>query len=347
MEGKMQREEKVPFDFSGPLAEAVKIHGHLCAGQVLGVRMSLLGLREIGISDPKGRERNSIIVFVEMDRCATDAVQSVTGCSLGHRTMKFMDYGKMAATFLNLKTGRAVRVIAREESRQKAKEYFSEIENKYEAQLEAYKIMPDKDLFAVREVNVKINPEDMPGRPLRRIKCDFCGEYVQDMREVHRDGKVLCKPCAASGYYEQCGEEFSMCEMPHENHKPGLKKLPVTEAVGTVLAHDITEIRPGEFKGRAFKKGHIIKEEDVRHLQRLGKEHLFVLHIAEDEMHEDDAAYALANALMGEGVKIKGEPKEGKINTVAETDRLLKINPDALLAFNMLGDVMCATFHSN
>lgn len=138
-----------------------------------------------------------------------------------------------------------------------------------------------------------------------------------------------------------------MCEISHENPGPGLKKLPVNEAVGTVLAHDITEIRPREFKGRAFKKGHVIRKEDVCHLQRLGKEHLFVLDIADDEMHEDDAAYVLANALMGDGVKIKGEPKEGKINIIAEIDGLLKINKDALLAFNMLGDVMCATLHNN
>jgi len=138
-----------------------------------------------------------------------------------------------------------------------------------------------------------------------------------------------------------------MCDSSHENHNPGTKKMTVAEAVGTVLAHDITEIRPGKFKGRAFKKGHIIRQEDVCHLQRLGKEHLFVLNMADDEMHEDDAAYALANALMGEGVKIKGEPKEGKINIIAETDGLLKVNRDALLSFNMLGDVMCATVHSN
>ena len=138
-----------------------------------------------------------------------------------------------------------------------------------------------------------------------------------------------------------------MCEISHENNNPGIKKVPASKAVGTVLAHDITEIRPGEFKGRAFKKGHIVRQEDVCHLQRLGKENLFVLNIADDEMHEDDAAYALANALMGEGVKIKGEPKEGKINIIAGTDGLLKINKDALLEFNMLGDVMCATLQSN
>jgi hypothetical protein len=132
-----------------------------------------------------------------------------------------------------------------------------------------------------------------------------------------------------------------------DKHQISLKTIPVTEAVGTVLAHDITEIRPGEFKGRAFKKGHVIREEDVCHLQRLGKEHLFVLHVAEDEMHENDAAYAIANALMGEGVTIKGEPKEGKISIIAERDGLLKIDRDALLKFNMLGEVMAATLHDN
>jgi formylmethanofuran dehydrogenase subunit E len=189
------------FDFEQLLAESVRIHGHLCAGQVLGVRMSILGLQESGISDPKGSDRKNIIVFVEMDRCATDAVQSVTGCSLGHRTMKFMDYGKMAATYMNLKTSRAVRVVAREDSRQKAKEYFPEIENNYAAQLEAYKVMSNEELFDVMEVAIKLRPEDMPGRPIRRVQCDSCGEHVQDMREVYQDGKVLCTPCAHGGYY--------------------------------------------------------------------------------------------------------------------------------------------------
>jgi len=188
--------------FEELLAGSVKVHGHLCAGQVLGVRMSMLGLREIGITDPKGKDRKNIIVFVEMDRCATDAVQSVTGCSLGHRTMKFRDYGKMAATFMNLETGKAVRVFAREDSRQKAKDHFPAIENKYAAQLEAYKIMTDDELFDVMEVAVNVAPEDMPGRPMSRVACDLCGEHVQDMREVHQDGKVLCIPCAGGGYYK-------------------------------------------------------------------------------------------------------------------------------------------------
>jgi len=190
------------IDFEALLQESVKIHGHLCAGQVLGIRMSMLALREIGINEPKGADRKSLIVFVEMDRCATDAVQSVTGCSLGKRSMKFMDYGKMAATFVNTRTGKAMRIVAKEGSRLKAKEYFPGVENKYTAQLEAYKIMSDEELFDMMEVTVKLKPEDMPGRPMRRVQCDSCGEHVQDMREVYQNGKVLCTPCAVGGYYE-------------------------------------------------------------------------------------------------------------------------------------------------
>jgi formylmethanofuran dehydrogenase subunit E len=194
--------------FESLLEESVRVHGHLCAGQVLGVRMSLLGLRHAGINDPKGRDRKQIIVFVEMDRCATDAVQTVTGCSLGRRTMKFMDFGKMAATFLNLRTGNAVRVLAREESRWKAKELFPHSENKYAGQLQAYRIMSDEDLFEVIPVQVELRPEDMPGRPLTRVLCEACGEHVQDGREILHDGAVHCKACAGSGYYTQIGVSF-------------------------------------------------------------------------------------------------------------------------------------------
>lgn len=195
--------------FEKLLEESVKIHGHLCPGQVLGVRMSMLGLADIGIADPKDRDRKKIIVFVEMDRCATDAVQSVTGCSLGRRTLKFMDYGKMAATFVNLETGRAVRVFAREDAREKAKELFPGVENKYTAQLEAYKIMHDDELFDVMEVRLSIKPEDMPGRPLKRVRCEKCGEHVQDKREVVVGGKALCRQCAEGGYYKK----ISDCKM--------------------------------------------------------------------------------------------------------------------------------------
>lgn len=173
--------------------------GHVCPGQVLGLRMAIRGCCDLDIEDPS--LDRGLIVFVEIDRCAADAIAAVTGCRLGKRTLKHMDYGKMAATFVNIKTGKAVRVVAREDARQRAKEYFPQIEDKYAAQLEAYKVMPNEELFDVMEVSVKIKPEDMPGRPLRRVKCDMCGEYIQDLREVYKDRKVLCKPCADSGYY--------------------------------------------------------------------------------------------------------------------------------------------------
>ncbi|HEX9113924.1 MAG TPA: molybdopterin-binding protein [Nitrospirota bacterium] len=138
-----------------------------------------------------------------------------------------------------------------------------------------------------------------------------------------------------------------MCDGDAVKDAQDVKTVPVNEAVGMVLAHDITEIRKDEFKGAAFKKGHIIRVEDITHLRRLGKEHLFVLSVAPDEMHEDDAAAALAEALMGRGVRAEGEPREGKINIVAETDGLLRINRQALFSLNMLGEVMCATRHGN
>ncbi len=139
-----------------------------------------------------------------------------------------------------------------------------------------------------------------------------------------------------------------MCDLDYSGQdRENQTTIPVEKAVGMVLAHDITEIRPGEFKGRAFRKGHVIRPEDVCHLQRLGKEKLYVLNIGEDELHEDDAAYRLARALMGDGVKMQGEPKEGKINIIASRTGLLKIDTERLRAFNMLGEVMCATLHNN
>ncbi len=192
------------MNFNLLLERSVKIHGHLCPGQVLGVKMAMLGMELIGLGAQEEGHARDLIVYVEMDRCATDAIQSVTGCSLGHRTMKFLDYGKMAATFVNIETGLAVRVIAREDTRDKAKELFPDIEDRYEAQIQTYMIMPQEELFDVMRVHVVIPPEDMPGRPLRRIQCARCGEQVQDMREVHREGEVLCKACAEGTYYRPC-----------------------------------------------------------------------------------------------------------------------------------------------
>lgn len=192
------------MNFNLLLERSVTIHGHLCPGQVLGVKMAMLGMEMIGLGAQEEGHARDLIVYVEMDRCATDAVQSVTGCTLGHRTMKFLDYGKMAATFVNIETGAAVRIIAREDTREKAKELFPDIEDRYEAQIQTYIVMPPEELFDVMRVRVVIPPEDMPGRPLRRIQCARCGEHVQDMREIYLNGEVLCKACAEGTYYSLC-----------------------------------------------------------------------------------------------------------------------------------------------
>ena len=188
--------------FEELLEESVSVHGHLCPGQVLGVRMSMLGLKAIDITDPKGRQRKDLMVFVEMDRCATDAVQSVTGCTLGKRSLRFLDLGKMAASFLNLASGRAVRVLAREEARTAAAAYAPEIGEKYERQAAAYRIMPDNELFLVSAVHIRPREEDMPGRPLSRVPCSVCGEYVQDRREIRVGERAICRSCAEGAYYQ-------------------------------------------------------------------------------------------------------------------------------------------------
>ena len=141
------------------------------------------------------------------------------------------------------------------------------------------------------------------------------------------------------------GDENNVSELSHSRNI-GMT-VPVNEAIGMTLAHDITEIRKDEFKGPAFRKGHVVGPDDVDHLLRLGKENLFVLSIQDDEMHEDEAAALIADALKGEGVLIQGEPKEGKLNLIASRKGLLKIDIGALRRFNRQGDVMCATLHSN
>jgi formylmethanofuran dehydrogenase subunit E len=191
--------------FDELLAESTRIHGHICAGQVIGVRMAMIGLREIGIADPRGTERKSLYVLVEIDRCATDAIQSVTGCSLGKRSLKWLDHGVMAATFVNLGTGKAVRITAREESRELAKKYSPEVEGKYKQQLEAYRVMPEEELFTIQPVSLTIPACDLPGRPTQRVQCQDCGDWVQDCREVVRDGRTLCKGCALGRYYHPLG----------------------------------------------------------------------------------------------------------------------------------------------
>jgi formylmethanofuran dehydrogenase subunit E len=182
------------------LIEAERNHGHMCPGQVLGVRMAMAGCRAIGIEEPKASRK--LIVFVEIDRCAADAINTVTGCRLGKRTLKFRDFGKLAATFLNTETGAAMRVIAVEESRELAQTLYSHLPTKKEQQLTAYRELPDERLFRFEQVHVELDKADRPGHPLTRVRCDECGEGINDQREIVRDGRTLCRGCAGGRYYE-------------------------------------------------------------------------------------------------------------------------------------------------
>src|SRR5229473_2442920 len=181
------------------LDQATQAHGHLCAGQVLGVRLAMLGLRELGIEDPIA-ERKRIITYVEIDRCVTDAVALVAGCRLGKRALKFLDWGKVAATFVDLKSGRAVRIAAKESSKQRAREMFPELE-KEAGQQKAYAQLPDDILFEARWVKVAVQPEDLPGFKGPRVVCAECGEGINFKREVSKDGRTLCRSCAGESYY--------------------------------------------------------------------------------------------------------------------------------------------------
>ena len=183
------------------LREAEVAHGHLCAGQVLGVRMAMLGLQKLGIEDPRGKDRKRLVTFVEIDRCATDAVAIVTGCRLGKRALKFRDWGKVAATFVDLSAGRAYRIAARESSKALARSLHPEIENKNQQQMLAYREMADDDLFDVQAVTVELPPEEFPGYKGERAVCARCGEGINFRREVVRDNQVLCRACAGEAYY--------------------------------------------------------------------------------------------------------------------------------------------------
>jgi formylmethanofuran dehydrogenase subunit E len=188
--------------FEDYLRDAEHAHGHLCAGQVLGVRLAMLGLQKLAIDDPQGKDRKRLVTFVEIDRCATDAVAVVTGCRLGKRALKFRDWGKMAATFVDVETGQAIRIAARETSKALARQLHPEIENKNQQQMLAYREMSDEDLFSMQWVKVELPPEEFPGYKGERITCDQCGEGINFRREVRREGKLLCRACAGESYYK-------------------------------------------------------------------------------------------------------------------------------------------------
>ena len=190
-------------DLDGLIACCGSMHGHICPGQILGIRMAVLGCQLTRVGDPRGTDRKKLIVWVEIDRCVTDAISAVTGARLGKRSLKYQDYGKVAATFLNISEKRAYRVVAREESRELADALHPSVESKKERQMLTYRDADPSALFKVETVRAVLDELEMPGRPRRRIICELCGEGVNDGRElVDAQNRRVCRSCAFGGYYQ-------------------------------------------------------------------------------------------------------------------------------------------------
>ena len=211
--------------FETLLKGSAEAHGHLCPGQVVGVRMARLGCELIGLDNPRTPDLiKKIVVYVEIDRCAADAISFVTGVKLGRRSLKFVDNGIMAATFVNLESGYAYRVVSTEEARDLASLYAPEIHGKAQQQLEAYQRMPDSVLFRVQSVEVSMSEFDLPGPTRRKVSCTRCGQVVRDHREVVMDGAVLCRPCAGGVYFKHAKEVV----WPGMNWRPGRNEASAT-----------------------------------------------------------------------------------------------------------------------
>ena len=187
------------------LDKARAFHGEVCAGIVLGTRITMAGMQTLDM-DPMQRNRN-LIVFVEIDRCMTDAVQAITGCSLGHRTLKYFNYGRFAATFYDIASRRAVRVASRQRPNADRRDDLREL----------YKTIPQEELLTMKEVNMIVDDYQLPGFSQIIEKCCQCGELVFDNRHVVRNGQILCRVCAGdiSYYYELTGETGDACGEEH------------------------------------------------------------------------------------------------------------------------------------
>ncbi|MCZ7545968.1 MAG: FmdE family protein [Anaerolineae bacterium] len=181
------------------LDESAALHRHLCPRQVLGVRMGLCGPVWLGLEAP--RDDKHLLTIIETDGCAADGVSVATGCTVGRRTLHVMDYGKVAATFVDVRTGQAIRVVPHPGVREAARRLVPDARSRWHAQLEAYQIMPEAALLVVQPVTLTLSLERLISRPGYRVTCEACGEEIINEREVVQQGRVLCQACAGHGYY--------------------------------------------------------------------------------------------------------------------------------------------------
>jgi len=182
------------------LLSSAALHRHLCPRQVLGVRMGLLGGRLLGIDVPQTNKR--LLTVVETDGCGADGVAVATNCWVGRRTMRILDFGKVAATFIDRKTQRAFRVAPNPHARKIAPDYAPDAQNRWEAYLLGYQRMPEEELLTAHEVKLTFSLEKLWSKNGKRVNCDLCGEEIINEREVLRDGLTLCRACAGERYYQ-------------------------------------------------------------------------------------------------------------------------------------------------
>lgn len=188
-------------------------HTRLCPRQVLGLRMGLLGARLLGLEVPRTDKR--LLVIAETDGCAVDGISVATGCSVGRRTLRIVDYGKVAATFVDVETGAAVRIWPHREARQRALDYAPEAESRWHAQLAGYQVMPDDELLAAQAVRLSFSLEALIGKDGTRVVCELCGEEIINQRQVVVEGRTLCRSCAGQGYYteDSAAEEQALSQL--------------------------------------------------------------------------------------------------------------------------------------
>jgi formylmethanofuran dehydrogenase subunit E len=183
------------------LQQSAALHNHLCPRQVLGVRMGMYAAALLGLPLPQTDKR--LYTLIETDGCFADGISVATGCWLGHRTLRLMDYGKVAATFADSETGHAVRIRPHPQARTRAAEIFPEAQSHWQAQLEAYQIMPDETLLQAQEVALNVSLKALISRPGVRVTCSVCSEEILNERELLVEGQPVCRGCAGENYWQQ------------------------------------------------------------------------------------------------------------------------------------------------
>lgn len=181
------------------LEKSMRDHDHLCPRQILGVRIGLAGMKALGFSEPPNKK--DLLVISETDGCFVDGVIAATDCTVGHRTLRVEDYGKVAVTFVNTTSGYAIRIAPRLNIREQATAFIPDEPRHYFAQMQAYQSMPDEEMLIIQEVVLVTPLELILSRPGKRVNCDICGEEIMNERELHKNELTLCRSCYGNGYY--------------------------------------------------------------------------------------------------------------------------------------------------